>query len=214
MVSPMTETLNGIVGTPEQQSALLTAIAKAQCAMEGARRDKVNPHLKNKYATLESVIEAVKPALKESGLSFQQMPNYVLATGDRPAYVEVTTTVAHAMGGIWAFVTELPVKPNPNAKEVGSSFTYAKRYALQSFWGIPSEDDDGNDASGTKAKAAKAEPADPMPAWRKAVESAANADRLTAMTESLKTRDNLTDAQKAEVRGLIDKKTKELSKGK
>jgi len=30
---------------------------------------------------------------------------------------------------------------------MGSGITYAKRYGLQSLLGLPSEDDDGNDAS-------------------------------------------------------------------
>ena len=30
---------------------------------------------------------------------------------------------------------------------MGSGITYAKRYGLQSMFGLPSEDDDGNEAS-------------------------------------------------------------------
>ena len=33
-----------------------------------------------------------------------------------------------------------------NPHQMGSGITYAKRYGLQSLYGLPSEDDDGNDA--------------------------------------------------------------------
>ena len=34
-----------------------------------------------------------------------------------------------------------------NSQAVGSAITYAKRYTLQSLYGLPSEDDDGEKAS-------------------------------------------------------------------
>ena len=34
-----------------------------------------------------------------------------------------------------------------NPQKIGSAITYAKRYTLQSVYGLPSEDDDGNEAS-------------------------------------------------------------------
>ena len=34
-----------------------------------------------------------------------------------------------------------------NPQKIGSAITYAKRYTLQAVYGLPSEDDDGNEAS-------------------------------------------------------------------
>jgi hypothetical protein len=45
------------------------------------------------------------------------------------------------------------VKQDPQA--AGSALTYARRYALQSIAGIPSEDDDGNQASQASPKQSK-----------------------------------------------------------
>ena len=34
-----------------------------------------------------------------------------------------------------------------NPQKIGSAITYYKRYTLQSLYGLPSEDDDGNQVS-------------------------------------------------------------------
>ena len=43
--------------------------------------------------------------------------------------------------------TPILTKDNTDPQKMGSGITYAKRYGLQSAFGLPSEDDDGNSAS-------------------------------------------------------------------
>ena len=42
----------------DDQAELGAALAKAQAAIRSAEKDRQNPHLRNRYATLESVIRA------------------------------------------------------------------------------------------------------------------------------------------------------------
>ncbi len=60
--------------------------------------------------------------------------------------VGVETILMHTSGQWLCGVLLLPMtKQDPQA--AGSAITYARRYALQSIAGVPSEDDDGNKAS-------------------------------------------------------------------
>ena len=127
----------------ESIKELAIALNKAQAEMSGAKKSAANPFFKSKYANLEEVIACVKEPFADNGLSFMQFP----ITEDDRAGVE--TIVMHESGE-WisgSFMLK-PTKLDPQGQ--GSSFSYAKRYALQSILGIPSEDDDGNAASAKK----------------------------------------------------------------
>ena len=64
--------------------------------------------------------------------------------------VVVVTTVRHVIDEEMRCV-KLPIIMSQanyeNPQKIGSAITYAKRYTLQSVYGLPSEDDDGNEAS-------------------------------------------------------------------
>lgn len=51
--------------------------------------------------------------------------------------------------------TPVLVKDPTDPQKMGSGITYAKRYGLQSAFGLPSEDDDGNSASMPNPKVTK-----------------------------------------------------------
>ncbi|MFT2658013.1 ERF family protein, partial [Escherichia coli] len=53
-------------------STLIGALAAGLAEVEGAIKDAQNPHLKNKYADLASVIAAIKPVARH-GLWFRQV---------------------------------------------------------------------------------------------------------------------------------------------
>ena len=58
----------------DQIDQLATALAKAQSEFTTAKKDKDNPFFKSKYADLESVVNATRPALTKHGLSIIQSP--------------------------------------------------------------------------------------------------------------------------------------------
>ena len=59
--------------------------------------------------------------------------------------VSVTTRIIHTSGQWLEATTELP-PTKADAQGWGSAITYAKRYGLQALCGVPSVDDDGQEA--------------------------------------------------------------------
>lgn len=119
---------------------LMPALVKARGEFAAAIKDAQNPHLRNKYASLSSVIDAVAPALADNGLIVVQ-PTMVDDAGE----MRVQTRVYHASGQYIG--CEYPVHVPEGAKNrhqaEGSALTYARRYSLLSLVCIAPEDDDG-----------------------------------------------------------------------
>lgn len=117
---------------------LVEAITQAQSEMTHAVLDEVNPQFKSKFASLKSVIDAVKPSLNRHGVLFVQKS----VPTDHGIAIE---TVFYGYG---EEISTGPV-PVPAQKATpqgyGSAITYAKRYSLAMACGISAaQDDDGN----------------------------------------------------------------------
>jgi hypothetical protein len=137
----------------ESIGKLAEALAKAQGAIEGAKKDQSNPYFKSRYADLSSVWEACRKPLSDNGLAIVQIP-YNL----EPETVTIETLLTHASGEwIKSIITMRPVKADPQG--LGSCITYARRYSLAAMVGVAPEDDDGNAASQpNKTPVARQEP--------------------------------------------------------
>jgi len=144
------------------------ALAKFQDLNIKAIKNSTNPHFKSHYSDLTSVIDAVNHGA-EFGLSFTQTVDYINVIVKKEATqfdkesnqivkkwedinrdIFVTTTMRHNIDDK-EFVCRVPVLIKNDDKDIphkmGSAITYAKRYGLQSLYGLAS-DDDGNKASG------------------------------------------------------------------
>ena len=124
----------------EPRDNLINALVKAYSEITSAEFDKVNPHFKSKYASLESVIKAVKPSLVKNGILYRQVSKYT----ENGICIE---TIFHGHGAeLPTGEIFLPVDKR-TAQGFGSALTYARRYSLSLACGIGSEeDDDGNQA--------------------------------------------------------------------
>jgi len=120
---------------------LFAAMALAFPEIEGAAKDKANPHFRSKYADLGNVVEAIKPALTKHGLFFVQMTHEV------DGGVCVETVVGHKSGEQMALGKLFVPASKQDAQGFGSALTYARRYSLMTAFGVAPEDDDGNAAS-------------------------------------------------------------------
>jgi hypothetical protein len=117
------------------------SLALAQSEIEGASKDRINPHFKSSYATLASVWEACRAALTKNGLSVVQGAK---ADGN---LVTVTSMLLHKSGQ-W-FKDQISMRAmNETPQAIGSAITYGRRYALAALVGVAPEDDDGNAGSG------------------------------------------------------------------
>jgi hypothetical protein len=129
------------MNTSESIKQVAAAFLAAQKEMGNAIKGSVNPFLKNKYADLNSVREAVIPALNQHGISVIQ-PHVIM---DGRNYVE--TILLHESGEFISGLTEIVFADKNNAQAQGSGITYARRYGLQSICNIGADDDDGNTAT-------------------------------------------------------------------
>jgi len=117
---------------------LAAAFVKAQASFTGAIKDSTNPAFKSKYADMESVVSAIRAPLAANGLSFTQF------THERPDYAAVETLIVHESGEMYSCGIMCVPVVKKDAQGFGSAMTYARRYSLQTAFGIAPEDDDGN----------------------------------------------------------------------
>lgn len=130
----------------EQIDLLAASLVKAQAMIDKATKDRTNPHFKSKYADLESVIDAVKPALAVNDLAFIQKFH------DCDNGVKIETILIHKSGQTLSCGILMIPASKHDAQGFGSAASYAKRYGLQAALGVASSDDDGNAAVQTAPK--------------------------------------------------------------
>jgi hypothetical protein len=127
------------------------ALVKAEASIGGAKKDAKNPHFKNEYATLASIVGASKGALIENGIVPIQSPGCIIEGA-----IRMTTRLLHESGQWIETTCDVPVgKRDPQG--VGSTITYARRYALAAALNIPVVDDDAESAM-IRGQAANEEP--------------------------------------------------------
>lgn len=122
----------------ETLSEISKALVEFQSKLTPVIKDSDNPFYKSKYASLETIWQAIRGPLAECGLSIVQP---ISCDGDK---VTLDTILLHTSGEwISGSMPLIPVKCDPQGW--GSVITYARRYALSAMIGVVSdEDDDGN----------------------------------------------------------------------
>lgn len=120
---------------------LLTALCSASAEISNPKKDSKNPHFRNEYASLESVLDAVMGPLQRHGLVLTQVLNTV--EGD----IELRTTLWHAKSGehLESAIRLSPQKRDPQG--YAGACTYYRRLSIKSMLGLAEVDDDGNEAS-------------------------------------------------------------------
>ena len=93
-----------------------------------------------RYAPLETIVQAIKPLLKQTGLSFLHVMNDSI----------LECVILHSSGQC-INTGGIAIKMSNKMQDMGSSMTYARRYTLCAALGIVAEDDDdGNSSDGNK----------------------------------------------------------------
>jgi hypothetical protein len=114
------------------------ALLKAQKSMGAAKKDSDNPFFKSKYADLNSIREAVMPALNDNGIVVLQT-----TSGDT-----LNTVLLHESGEYISSEIKIVSKSDKDPQAYGSAISYARRYSLQAMLCVGAEDDDGESATG------------------------------------------------------------------
>jgi len=123
---------------------LMNALSVAQGQFKAVPKNGYNPHLKNKYATLDDVIETIREPLANNGLSYMQLlsnengsPSLITILGHKSGQWISSSIIIDVMSGNRAI---------NSMQALGASLTYMKRYALSALLGISSDED--TDAEG------------------------------------------------------------------
>ena len=128
-------------------SNLTKALLVAQKQMGAAVKGSKNPFFKSNYADLPTVMEVVKGPLNDAGVLILQPAIH------RDGRNFIQTVLVHAeTGEMLVSETEVICSKERDPQAFGAAQTYARRFGLQAMVFIPSEDDDGNKASGRDTK--------------------------------------------------------------
>ncbi len=117
------------------------ALIKSQSEMSDAKKNAVNPFLKNSYADLNAIREVIIPVLNQNNIAVLQP--MVEINGE----MYIKTLLLHESGETIESVTKIIVSKINDAQSQGSGITYARRYGLQSLLNVGAIDDDGNKSS-------------------------------------------------------------------
>jgi len=136
--------LNPINSAVEEKTTtympLLLAFSRARLNFKSIAKNKTNPHFKNKYADLDSVLEATVPALIAEGLVVMHSTDFM---GDR---FVLKTRLYHVSGEY--LETIFPLPNITDSQKLGGAITYAKRYSYCALLCITADEDtDGNESS-------------------------------------------------------------------
>jgi hypothetical protein len=128
--------------TSDNVDKIFPAFVAFQAEMPPVPKDSINPHFRNKYASLVAITEATRPVLAKHGLAYTQ--GMAIVDG-----VQVMFTRIIHQSGQWMEDGGYALNPSKNDPQgMGSAVTYERRYTIGSTLGIITEDDDdGNRAS-------------------------------------------------------------------
>jgi hypothetical protein len=128
-------------------------------------KDGKNPAFRSRYATLDGIMETVRPALAAHGLAVVQgVVHPETGEGGRLVGIMVETRLIHTSGEWLASVVPVPVAKG-DAHGLGSALSYGRRYGISALLALSTdEDDDGNAAAKAPPAKPQAKPAPAAPA--------------------------------------------------
>lgn len=173
---------------------LIQSLIAAQKEIKHAQKDAKNPHFKNHYATLESVIDATKNILLKNNIVVVQ-----LVQKDNV----LVTKLIHESGE--ELSTEMNLIGATNMQQMGSALTYARRYSLAALLNIAQTDDDANEASNVNEQ--QTQKVDPVKATEgfKAEQKVANVEDYIMPVGNTKVKGKkLRDINKDDLKSTLD----------
>lgn len=129
----------------EQTNEIFSALSKAQADIKPAKLDCYNTFLKSGYSSLGALQDVYKEPLAKHGLTLMQFVEN-LDTGG----FQLNTMLGHSSGQSLSTTFRL-ILPKEDMQGLGSSITYARRYAISALLGIVDSSDDGVNAQGITA---------------------------------------------------------------
>jgi hypothetical protein len=144
-------------------------------------KNSTNPHFKNKYASLDVILDAITEPLSNAGIVLIQPT--IITDG----LTMLLTQLIHAESGE-IIESQLIIPAQSDPQKLGSAMTYYRRFSVCSILAIAAEiDDDGNTATTNSApKSTVAPPKKSDPAIEKAREAVRDCFEILAWEPSKK----------------------------
>jgi len=128
------------------KDTLNAALVAALSELRNLAKDKVNPHFKSRFTSLDAILDATRPVLAKYGLALSQEPVF------EDGMAGVVTRIIHTSGESRESKLILPLR-DQSAQGVGSAISYARRYSAAAVLGIASDEDDDGQQASTPSKA-------------------------------------------------------------
>jgi threonine dehydrogenase-like Zn-dependent dehydrogenase len=122
------------------------SLVKALSELTNLAKDKVNPHFKSRFTSLDAILDATRSVLAKHGLALSQEPVF------EDGMAGVVTRIIHTSGESRESKLILPLR-DQSAQGVGSAISYARRYSAAAVLGIASDEDDDGQQASTPSKA-------------------------------------------------------------
>jgi len=166
------------------KDTLNAALVAALSELTNLAKDKVNPHFKSRFTSLDAILDATRPVLAKHGLALSQEPVF------EDGMAGVVTRIIHTSGESRESKLILPLR-DQSAQGVGSAISYARRYSAAAVLGIASdEDDDGQQASTPSKAITKAVIAKPVIGGQPAREAIKTGPSLSELMDTNKITDD------------------------
>ena len=160
----------------QSDKSFKTAMAVLQGEMPEINKDGkivISGEVRSEFAKYETIMRAIKKPLQENGFAVSFRPEI------KDDKLIVNCVVSHKDGHTETSTVELPFDNSGSKNSVqaiGSSMSYAKRYALCLMFNIPTGGED-NDGNKTEAPARK------LTALNKMIKNAGNIEELQVLWE-------------------------------
>lgn len=122
----------------EKFDLVIQALVHAQAEIQNPKTDANNPHFRSTYATLENVIDVVKPILAKHKLG--------LMFDDEPQSFTLNAVLIHECGQWIKYQFQMNFGKG-DMHGIGGAHTYGRRMAIKCILNLGEEDDDGNSTS-------------------------------------------------------------------
>lgn len=129
-----------------EKPSINAKFVRAYAEMANPPLDSVNPHFKNKFASLKATLKVIRDACKPQGIAYIQTIHY----GEPNT---ITSFVLDEDSGDKITLSTFPLVFPADPQKRGSELTYAKRQLAQADWGLVGDPDDDAEAAAAPAKA-------------------------------------------------------------
>ena len=124
-----------------EKPSINAKFVRAYAAMANPPLDSVNPHFKNRFASLKATLKVIRDACKPQGIAYIQTIHYGEPTNT------ITSFVLDEDSGDKIALSTFPLVFPADPQKRGSELTYAKRQLAQADWGLVGDPDDDAEAA-------------------------------------------------------------------